>query len=323
MVQKSTLKMRQKLLRLLNNGDFISGEILAKKLNVSRTAVWKQINNLGKIGYKFESVKNKGYRLVSKPDKPIPEEITPYLDTRIIGREFHYFEKVGSTNTKAKELIKKDAAEGTVVVSDIQTHGRGRKNRTWISKEGGLWFSIVLYPDIQPEFGMVLTMASSVAVVESLETVAGIDTVIKWPNDVLINKKKVCGILTEFDAEIDKINYAIIGIGINVNNDIDDSLKNSATSIKKEIGRGVSKINLLRSIINNFDKYYLYIKDGKYDKIQSEWLPHSNIIGKKIIVKQNTKTTKGIVKNIDKNGSLILNTDRGKIRILSGDVQYL
>lgn len=315
--------MRQKLLGLLKNGDFISGEILAKKLNVSRTAVWKQIKRLEKIGYKFESVKNKGYRLVSKPDKPIPEEITPYLDTRIIGREFHYFEKVGSTNTKAKELIKKDAAEGTVVVSDIQTHGRGRKNRAWISKEGGLWFSIVLYPDIQPLYGMVLTMAASVAITNSLKKLVGIHSIIKWPNDILFNKKKLCGILTEFDAEIDKINYSIIGIGININNNINNSLKKTATSIKKEIGREVSKINLLRSILNNFDKYYLEVKEGKYDKIRFEWLKYSNIIGKNIIVKQNSKITKGIVKNIDRNGSLVLNTDRGKIRILSGDVQYL
>ena len=314
--------MREKLLKSLKENDFVSGEILAQKLKVSRTAIWKQIKKLREIGYKIESVKNKGYLLVSTPDKPIPEEITPFLKSDIVGREIHYFEKVNSTNNIARDFVKKESLDGTIIISDIQTQGRGRKGRKWISQKGGLWFSMILYPNIQPEKGMLLTMAISISIVESLKIVAGLNSEIKWPNDVLSNKRKICGVLTEFDAEPDRINYAIVGVGINVNNEIDESLRNTATSLKKETRKIVSKIELIRSIINNFDKYYKCVRDNKHDKIRDKWLSYSNIIGKKVLVKQNKNTIKGIVKCVDKNGFLILDDNKKEIRILSGDIYY-
>jgi len=314
--------MREKLLRLLKESDFISGEVLAKKLQVSRTAIWKQIKKLKEIGYKIESVKNKGYHLVSNPDIPIPEEITPFLKSDIVGREIYYFEKVDSTNNIARDFIKKEPHDGTIIVSDIQTQGRGRKDRQWISPKGGLWFSIILYPNIQPEKGMLLTMAISISIVEALKIVAGLDSEIKWPNDLLLNKRKVCGVLTEFDAETDKINYAIVGVGINVNNEIDESLKNTATSLKKEKREIISKVELMRYIITYFDKYYRWVRDNKHDKIRDKWLSYSNIIGKKVIVKQNKNTIEGIVKYVDKNGFLIIDDNKKETRILSGDITY-
>jgi len=314
--------MREKLLKSLKENDFVSGEILAQKLKVSRTAIWKQIKKLREIGYKIESVKNKGYLLVSTPDKPIPEEITPFLKSDIVGREIHYFEKVNSTNNIARDFVKKESLDGTIIISDIQTQGRGRKGRKWISQKGGLWFSMILYPNIQPEKGMLLTMAISISIVESLKIVAGLNSEIKWPNDVLSNKRKICGVLTEFDAEPDRINYAIVGVGINVNNEIDESLRNTATSLKKETRKIVSKIELIRSIINNFDKYYKCVRDNKHDKIRDKWLSYSNIIGKKVLVKQNKNTIKGIVKCVDKNGFLILDDNKKETRILSGDIYY-
>jgi len=209
--------VRVEILSLLEDAGFVSGEYIAEHLGVSRVAVWKQIKSLQNIGYEIESVKNKGYRLVSRPDIPIAEEVTLGLNTKVIGKDIYYFKSLSSTNMLAKKLIKDGVEEGAIVVSDIQLNGRGRKKRNWFSPEGGLWFSVVLYPHIPLERGMLLTMASSVAIVQGIKETTGLHPVIKWPNDLLINEKKVCGILTELDAEMDRINYAVIGIGINVN----------------------------------------------------------------------------------------------------------
>ncbi len=192
--------MRVEILRLLGDGGFVSGEYIAKHLGVSRTAVWKQIKSLQNLGYEIESVKNKGYRLVSRPDIPIAEEVTLGLDTQVIGKDIYYFKSLSSTNMFAKKLVKDGVEEGAIVVSDIQLSGRGRKSRNWFSPEGGLWFSVVLYPHIPPERGMLITMAGSIAVVQGIKETTDLCPVIKWPNDLLINGKKVCGILTEFYA---------------------------------------------------------------------------------------------------------------------------
>jgi len=314
--------MRDKLLSLLKS-DFISGERLAKTLGISRTAVWKQIISLKKSGYKIESIKNKGYRLISRPDTPNPEEITAVLSTEIVGKEVHYFEKISSTNYFARQLANKNAKDGTIIVSDVQTQGRGRKNRNWFSPPGGLWFSIILYPNIQPHKSMMLTMAASLSVVEGIKKTTGIIPRIKWPNDLLINKKKVCGILTEIDAEIDKINFAIVGVGINVNNILSKDLEKNATTLIKEHGNNVSKVNLLRSILKSFDEYYIKIQEGRYDEIRENWLSYSHIIGKNVRINDGIKSIQGVVKNIDEDGSLILDADSKICRVLSGDLEYL
>ncbi len=315
--------MKKEILEILNDKEYISGEKIGKKLNVSRTSVWKQINNLKKMGYVIESVKNKGYKIKSRPDIPLELEIKRNLNTEVIGRKIKYFKTLPSTNTYAKKNIEKNLNDGTIIISKVQTKGRGRKNRFWSSNKGGLWFSIVLYPDISPDRGIFITMSASISIYKAIKEKTGIDSEIKWPNDILINKKKLCGILTEFDAETDKINYAIVGIGINFDNDIKDSLKNIATSIKRESKKKISRVDFLKSIIENFDFYYSYVKKGEYDKIRKEWLKYSKIIGKKIKVTQNKESLIGIVEKVDKNGFLILNTKKEKIRILSGDIEYI
>jgi len=316
--------MREEILNLLDKEDFTSGEHIAKSLNITRTSVWKHIKSLEKLGYKFESVKNKGYRLVSRPDKPIPEEINVDLNTKIIGKKIHYFEKIISTNQIAKKLLDKSIKEGTIVVSDIQTKGRGRKNRTWSSPKGGIWFSVILFPKIPPESGMLITMTCSVALVRAIKEVAQIDCVIKWPNDLLIDNKKVCGILTELDAELDQINYAIVGIGINVNNEIELDLKDVGISIKEKTGVNISRVKLFKSILRHLDKNYQEMLDKKYDSIIKKWLLNSNIIGKKISVNQDDNIFEGIVEEINKSGYLILKNKYGNIiRVVSGDIKYL
>ena len=315
--------MRVEILSLLDDAGFVSGEYIAEHLGVSRVAVWKQIKSLQNMGYGIESVKNKGYRLVSRPDIPIAEEVTLGLDTQVIGKDIYYFKSLSSTNLLAKKLIKDGVEEGAIVVSDIQLSGRGRKNRNWFSPEGGLWFSVVLYPHIPPERGMLLTMASSVSIVQGIKETTGLHPVIKWPNDLLINEKKVCGILTELDAEIDRINYAVIGIGINVNNQLSEDLHGKATSLIHETGSKFSRVKLLRTILKCIDDNYNRLIMGDYDFIMHSWFSHANIIGKTIRVHGEKTILKGVVSSVDKSGCLILDTKNGRVRVVSGDVEYL
>ena len=312
--------MRIKILELLTEEKFVSGVSLAKKLNVSRTAIWKQIKILQKYGYLIETVKNKGYRLISRPDVPIFEEITEGINTTIIGKKILYFKTIDSTNLYAKKLAKNGVEEGTIVVSEIQNSGRGRKNRSWSSPKGGLWFSVILYPNIPPQKAMLVTMASSVAVAQGIIETTGLTPVIKWPNDLLIDNKKVCGILTELDAEMDKINYSVVGIGINVNNEIDDNLKDTATSLSKQTKANISRVKLLRSIIKNFDKNYSKLIDKDYNSIRKNWLSCSNIIGKRVQVTDEKSVVDGLVTDVDDNGCLIVNTSKENVRVVSGDL---
>jgi BirA family transcriptional regulator, biotin operon repressor / biotin---[acetyl-CoA-carboxylase] ligase len=315
--------VRVEILKILSDAGFVSGEYIAKHLGVSRTAVWKQIKSLQNMGYEIESIKNKGYRLVSRPDIPIAEEVTLGLDTKVIGKDIYYFKSLPSTNLFAKKLVIDGVKEGAIVVSDIQLNGRGRKSRTWFSPEGGLCFSVVLYPHIPPERSMLLTMASSVAIVQGIKETTGLYPVIKWPNDLLINGKKVCGILTELDAEMDCINYTIIGIGINVNNQLSEDLQEKATSLIQEVGSRVSRVKLLRSILKCFDANYSRLISGDYDFIRDSWFSHANIIGRNIRVHGEKTILKGVVSSVDKSGCLILDTKDGSVRVVSGDVEYL
>ncbi len=315
--------MKDEILSLLEKYDFVSGETLAEALGVSRAAIWKQIEYLRRLGYEVESIRNKGYRLISKPDVPYSMEIVRNLDTKVIGRKLYYFKKLPSTNLFARELVDQKVSNGSVVVADVQTHGRGRKDRTWFSPTGGLWFSVIVYPDIPPRKSMMLTMAASLGVADAIKTITGIVPLIKWPNDVLINEKKVCGILTEIDAEIDRVNFAIVGIGLNANNKLPTDFNKYATTLRQERGSKVSRVQILRSILKSFDEQYEKLVRGKYDEIRKNWLSSSQIIGKHVCVQEGSIRLEGIVNDIDEDGSLILKSDSGIHRVLSGDVEVL
>ena len=243
---------------------------------------------------------------IHKPDYIKPEEITKNLKTDIIGKKVYFFEKIPSTNLFAKQLIQDNAKEGTIVISDIQTSGRGRKNRNWHSPPGGLWFSVILYPEICPKRGMLITMTVSISVTQAIKEITGLNLEIKWPNDLLLNEKKVCGILTEINADLNKVNYAIVGIGINVNNEIDENLKNIAFSLKQALGSEISRIKLLRSILKNLDESYYKLIKRDYKYIEKTWVSFTTIIGRKIQITDEKNITKGIVKDIDENGHLLI-----------------
>jgi BirA family biotin operon repressor/biotin-[acetyl-CoA-carboxylase] ligase len=241
----------------------------------------------------------------------------------LIGKNIYHFKTIDSTNIFAKKLVKQGEKEGAVVVSDVQSSGRGRKDRIWSSSEGGLWFSILLYPNISPQSGMLITMASSISVAQGIKEITGLNAEIKWPNDLLINGKKVCGILTELDAKKDTINYSVVGIGLNVNNPLEEELQEIATTLKNELNNQVSKPDLLKSILKKFDENYNKLISKDYDFIKNSWLSHSNIIGKKIQVQDDETVTIGKVIDIDDSGCLILDTENGNVRIVSGDLKYL
>ncbi|MEA3559176.1 MAG: biotin--[acetyl-CoA-carboxylase] ligase [Candidatus Thermoplasmatota archaeon] len=315
--------MKVKVLSMLKGFEFVSGERIAEELGVSRTAVWKHIRSLSALGYEIESQKNKGYRLVSVPDIPLPEEILPELGTEIIGRDVIYQASTGSTNTLGKKMVRDRAPEGTVIAAGEQNEGRGRMDRKWSSPEGGLWFSVVLYPDLPPERAMLVTMLCSISISEAVKEVTGIETVIKWPNDLLVNGKKVCGILTEMEAEMDRITSCVVGIGLNVNNDLNDELCDIGTSLKKEKGERVPLVKLMRSILKRMDAHYDVLKKGEHDLIREMWKKLACISGRKVKVSTQKETIVGKIIDIDISGCLILSTDTERRRIVCGDVEYL
>lgn len=315
--------MKDKILEMLKSSDIVSGEQIAEELGVSRTAVWKQVRSLSELGYVIESQRNKGYRLVKSPDLPVPEEIIPDLGTEIVGNEVIFDLTVTSTNDLGKKLVRDKVTEGTVITAAEQTEGRGRKQRRWSSPEGGLWFSVILYPDLPPERGMLVTMICSISIAEAVKEITGMDTIIKWPNDLLLNGKKLCGVLTEMEAEMDRINSCVIGIGINVNNTIEEELSEKATSLKAVKGESVSRVELLRAILRKLDAHYSILRAGEHDLIREMWKKMSNIEDQEVRVIKEKETFNGIVKDIDHSGCLILDVDGQRKRIVSGDIEYI
>ncbi len=261
--------------------------------------------------------------MTSRSDFSFSNQFIKELNTKIIGKNIYHFKTIDSTNLYAKKLVKKGTPEGTVVIADTQLKGRGRKERSWSSPPGGLWFSVILYPDVHPEQAMLITMTAAVSIAQAVKKVTYLDPEIKWPNDIIIKNKKLCGILTELESEMDLIKYAVIGIGINVNNKINADLHDIAISIKEAKGVSISCINLFHEILKKFDYHYQQFITKKYENIRKIWFYFSKIIGKKIEVQDNSNVISGNVNDIDENGHLILNTIKGKVRISSGDIKYL
>ena len=212
--------MKSEILAALRSADgYVSGQELCEKFGVSRTAVWKAINQLKQAGYEIEAVQNKGYHIVSSPDILSRTELESNRKTTWVGEEIHYFDSTDSTNTRAKRLAEDGAVHGTLVVADEQTGGRGRRGRVWESQKGvSIYMSLVLKPEIEPNHASMLTLITAMAVAGGIEKTTGLECKIKWPNDIVIHGKKVCGILTEMSTQMDYINYIVIGIGINVQN---------------------------------------------------------------------------------------------------------
>ena len=311
------------VLELLRKNEWISGEIIAGMLKISRTAVWKHIQQLKKKGYQIRAKQNQGYHLEKIPDALTTEEIKHDLHSSIIGGTLHHYASTASTNDKAKTLANHGEPEGTVVIADIQTQGRGRKQRSWSSGKGGLWFSLILRPDLQLSNAMQVTMCAACAVVEAIQQQLMLKPSIKWPNDLLLGNKKICGILTEISAEMDEITYLIVGIGLNVNNELPASLKQNSTTLKNETKQIVNLSSLFIKILESFDGFYQALEKGDINSIRRIWLSNSSTIGSQVKVNMENEVIEGIAIDIGNKGELIVKTTHGDKYIVTGDITYL
>ncbi len=316
-------KVLEKLIR--NKGEPISGEGLASELSVSRSAIWKHINTLRDEGYMIESSTNLGYSLINTPDTLTPGEIKAGLKTSVIGKEIEYFKEIESTNVIACEIAD-SVAEGTVVIAESQTGGRGRLGRKWLSPEGGVWLSIILKPKIQPSYAPRITILSGVSVAKTIRSF-GPEAMIKWPNDVLINGKKLCGILTEIEAEMDMIDHCVVGIGIDANVDTEsfpEEFRDSSTSLKKELGHEINRVEFVQKLLEEFEALYMKFQEGDFAAILEEWRSMSATIGEWVKITTQTRTIYGEAIGVDNEGALILETDEGKLeKIVAGNCEHL
>ncbi|MFJ5772279.1 biotin--[acetyl-CoA-carboxylase] ligase [Psychrobacillus sp. NPDC093180] len=324
------MSIKEKILSQLihANGEPISGQKLADELNISRTMIWKHLKGIEEDGYVIEAIKKKGYVLQSIPDIVSSERISSYLDTKSIGRNIIYYPVCESTQTIATEKASDHAAHGTVIITEQQTAGRGRLERPWDSSAGkGIWMSVIIRPEISPQYAAQFTLVSAVAITRAIEDMTDCSPAIKWPNDLLIKGKKVTGILTELQADMDRVQAIIIGIGVNVNQDLeafDESIQSIATSLKMETEQEVNRAELVAKILYYLEKYAdIYVENG-FEPIKLLWESYNCTIGKRIRANMLRETLEGVAMGITNDGVLELKLDNGEIRgIYSADIHLM
>ena len=296
-----------------NRDKFISGVEISRRLNVSRTTVSNYIKDLKSDGYIIEAITNKGYSLRKTPDKLIPEEIISGLKTKKIGHSIEYYQQVDSTNNVAKKLAASGVEEGTLVLAEKQNEGRGRRGRNWHSPSGkGLWFSIILKPDFSPEKAPLLTVIASLTLGEVFESYQ-ISPRIKWPNDIYLQGKKVAGVLSEISADMDSVFYAVIGMGINVNQQsFPGQLQEKAVSLKQIRDKKTNRVALLEDILGQFEKNYIQLCSSNSKKIINRWKKALGIMGEVLTVEKNGETYQGQVIDISPRGALVIEDNQGQ-----------
>ena len=317
--------MKEEILRLLRSADgYISGQELCNRFGVSRTAVWKAINQLKEAGYEIEAQQNKGYRLMAAPDLMTEAEIKSLLHTDWVAKEVLYFDTIDSTNTKAQELAEKGYPSGTLVVAYKQESGKGRRGRSWVSPSGtGIFMTLMIKPDINPNNASMLTLVAALAVAKAITSVTGEKAMIKWPNDIVVNGKKVCGILTEMNAQFDYINHIVVGIGINVHNEsFPEEISQMASSLMIEAGgKRFHRAQIIAETMSYFEQYYdtfLQTQDlsalvREYDKL----LVNRN---KSVRVLDPKEPFDGKAMGITPKGELIVDTWESRKLVSSGEV---
>jgi BirA family biotin operon repressor/biotin-[acetyl-CoA-carboxylase] ligase len=304
----------------------VSGGDLARKLGISRAAVWARIESLRAIGYDIEAGPHLGYRLLAVPDVLHADDLYSRMGgTRVIGREIQVFENTTSTNDLIARLARNGVPEGVVIFAESQSKGRGRMGRTWISPaRKGLWFSVLLRPEISPQAATQLTVTAAMSLVRGIAAHTGIVPEIKWPNDVLIRGRKVAGILTEMSAELDSLKELILGIGIDVNLTEDEfppALRKIATSIRIESGQMVDRAGLAVAILRELDADYELVRRGQFDRIAQEWRRHCSTIGANVSIRVGDRVVRGMAEALDGDGALLLRGPHGHLeRIIGGDV---
>lgn len=321
-------QIRQQLIKyLLTQKDYVSGEELSKRFNVSRTAIWKHMEELRREGYKIKAVRKQGYLLVAEPDDLTPSVISSHLSTRWLGKTVHVYDKVSSTQQVAHRLAREGAPAGTVIVADEQELGKGRLGRSWHSPPGtGVWISFILRPQLPLHAVSHLTLLTAVAVLQAVNNVVELPLSIKWPNDVLIRGKKFAGILMELKAEADQVHYVVAGIGINVNMTKDDfplHLRDRATSIAIEANQTISRKAIIIQLLDEWEGLYeQYVAEG-FSPIKALWEQKADTLGKPVTARTASGSLSGMAVGLNEDGALLLKDGLGQIhQIYAADIEF-
>ena len=312
-------------LRRSANG-FVSGAELSQHLGVTRAAIWARIEELRSLGYDIAASPHQGYQLLGVPDVLHADDLLSLVQGgKVVGRDIRVFEETNSTNDVAEKLARDGVKEGVVVFAESQTRGRGRLGRKWISPpRKGLWFSVLLRPDLRPQAATQLTVAAATALVRAIRDQTGLTPEIKWPNDILIKGRKVAGVLTELSAELDRVKHLILGIGVDVNlaaSEFPADLRKLATSLKIETGRHVHRATLAARILSEIDRDYERIRGHRFHEIVDEWEQHCATLGRRVSIQIGERVLQGHAEALDEDGALLLRTQHGRLeRIIGGDV---
>jgi BirA family biotin operon repressor/biotin-[acetyl-CoA-carboxylase] ligase len=321
------MSLKGKTLEILRErqGGYVSGEELSKRLGISRAAVWKHVRTLRKQGYEINASPRRGYSLTAVPDLLLPAEIKRKLRTRSLGEKILYFSEVSSTNDELKKIADREP-EGTLMLAEVQAGGRGRMARKWYSPFGGLWFSLLLRPKMAPSEAPKLTLMAAVAVTKSIREFTGLEALIKWPNDILVAGKKVAGILTEMAAETDRIDYLILGIGINLNInllELPPSLRKEAGSLVTEYGSAISRADFLAFLLKVIEDEYDSLSEIGFGRLLEEWRKYDGTRGRYVKIETVEGKIEGVAQGIDDEGNLIIERGGERRRIRSGTVSMV
>lgn len=316
---------KEKILQLLRSSKtgFLSGADLASRLGISRTMVWKHIKALEHEGFGIEAVPSQGYRITLAPDALRQNELGQGLKTKIIGRDIRLFPEVVSTNTLAMEAASQGAPEGTVIIAETQTGGKGRLGRTWISPKGNLYLSVILRPQIPTHKAPLITLVGAVAVASAIRKLCSVQAAIKWPNDILISGKKVAGLLTEMSAEPDRIRHIALGIGVDVNMELQElppDVRLNATTLAIEAGAKIDRKLLLQQILQELEHWYSVFLTSEAAVLR-EWEQLNMTVGSRVTISGMGEVFEGLAQGIDHEGRLMVALDDNTVRIVAaGDV---
>ena len=314
------------ILGAMRAADWVSGAELSHRLGVTRAAIWARVEDLRRLGYEIEASPHSGYRLLASPDSLHADDLLARTGpVRVVGREIRVFQETSSTSDVLEKLARDGVREGLVVFAESQTRGRGRLGRPWISPRGrGIWFSVLLRPALRPQAATRLTVAAAAALARAFRREIPLRPEIKWPNDLMIHGRKVAGVLTELSGELDSVRHVSLGIGINANltaEDFPPALRESATSLRLELGRPVDRAALAATLLQELDRAYACISDDRFTALADEWSEHCTTLGRHVSVLTGNRRIVGLAESLDSEGALLVRTDFGRLeRIVGGDV---
>jgi len=322
------MNLDAEILRALRGAEsgWVSGADLAESMGVTRAAIWARIEELRRLGYAIEASPHQGYQLRAAPDHLHADDLLARLGSvNVIGRDIRVFRSTGSTNDVAEKLARDGAPEGVVVFAECQIRGRGRLGRAWASPEGlGLWFSVLLRPPLRPQEATRITVAAAVAVRRAIHEETGLPADIKWPNDLLLDSRKVCGILTELHAEPDRIRHLILGVGVDVNQQAKDfppEVRKLATSLRLQSGKPLDRAALATRILRALDSDYARVQNGEFNGLAEEWETACITLGHHVTIRLGMREIEGRAESLDDDGALLIRTQHGHLeRVTGGDV---